>query len=121
MTTCKVCGHKVRKTTLAMILRDGKLKSARVCQPCESKLGVTIVVAREVPRCKCGNPATKCHVCAGSRIVGPELAGAIKTVKGWLMASKIAVPQLSDDARGHQKARIEALESVVELLQGGRF
>jgi hypothetical protein len=134
MTTCKVCGKKVRKTSLALILRDGTLKGARVCQVCKTALGVTIVVAREVPHCKCGEPATKCHVCAGSK--SGEVSGACDVLEGRLRAAKAtpapespSVDKTGQGAaradahygQGHHDGRIEGLESAIELLKSGRF
>jgi hypothetical protein len=136
MTTCKVCSKKVRKTSIALILRDGTLKGARVCQGCLSALGVTIVVAREVPRCKCGQPATKCHACAGSK--SGDVQGAIKALEGRLKAAKAtpapespvyaepdkrgrdAVRANAHYGQGHHDGRIEGLESIIELLKSGR-
>jgi hypothetical protein len=114
MKTCKVCGNKVRKTNLALVSEDGILKSGRVCQDCLSKHGVTIVLRPAVKMCKCGQPATKCHVCAGSK--SGDLTSAIATLRGRLKTAKVT-PVLSE----HLEGRIEGLESAIELLESGRF
>ncbi len=123
MKTCKVCSRPVRKTVLALVMVDGKLKGARVCQECERKHGVTIVVAPAGKRCSCGKAATKCGACATDaerKTVAEGDAPAVKVIQGWIKASGLALPQLSEEARDSQRARIEALESVVELLTSGR-
>jgi hypothetical protein len=118
MNTCKVCSKKVRKTSIALILRDGTLKGARVCQGCLSALGVTIVVAREVPRCKCGQPATKCHACAGSK--SGDVQAALKVLTGRLKLVA-CTPADTDTAVIIRDAKCEALEGTIELLKSGRF
>lgn len=118
MTTCKVCSKKVRKTSIALILRGGTLKGARVCQGCLSALGVTIVVAREVPRCKCGQPATKCHACAGSK--SGDVQAALKVLEGRLKAVE-ATPSGDEHIPEFLAGKEEGLESAITLLKSGRF
>jgi hypothetical protein len=117
MSSCKVCGRKVRKTKVALIMRNGTLKGARVCGECESKLGVTIVVAREVPHCKCGNPATKCHACAGTKRTDRK-DEVLKTVRSQLAALVRTQRQDGSSAEAFIDGKVEAYEGVISLLEG---
>ena len=120
MKTCKTCGRQVRKTSIALILRDGTLKGARVCAECLTSYGVTIVVKPEVKRCKCGAPATKCHVCVSSK--GADVTGVVKALKGRVKALTLTVdPERDPETFAYMKAKIEGMESAIELIEGGRL
>jgi len=117
MSNCKVCGRSVRKTTVALIKRGAALKGARVCSECESRYGVTIVVANEVPHCKCGSPATKCHACAGTKRVDRK-DEVLKTVRSQLAGLKAAYAHGPGPNGDFMQGKIEAYEGVLSLLEG---
>jgi hypothetical protein len=119
MKTCKVCGHEYRKGRIAFIMGKRGLKSARVCQGCADK-GVVLVAASPIQACKCGKPATKCHVCAG--IKAPLfIDGAVKVLEGRLKAVKTVRYTLNPAGDPFTEGKIEGLESAIELLKSGRF
>jgi hypothetical protein len=119
MKTCGLCARTYRKGSLAVVMTDRGLKSKRVCQDCADK-GITLVAAMPAVRCKCGKPATKCHVCAGTK--SGDLAGAIKVLEGRLKARKLMpVASMDEHAVETNDGVIEGLESAIELLKSGRF
>lgn len=119
MKTCKVCGHEYRKGRIAFIMGKRGLKSARVCQGCADK-GVVLVAASPIQACKCGKPATKCHVCAGTK--SGSLDDAIKRLEGLAKAKRLAkVASMSEHDIVTNDGQIEGLEAAIELLKSGRF
>jgi hypothetical protein len=123
VSACRTCGRSVRKTRVALILRDGTLKGARVCSECESKHGVIIVVKPELTTCKCGKPATECGRCAHKserRDRASAIEDLTKRVRGQLAGIKASV-KVSDVAiSAFIDGKIEAFEAVLSLLQEGR-
>jgi hypothetical protein len=118
VSTCRTCGRRVRKTTIALVLRDGSLRGACVCSECETKHGVTIVVKPEITHCKCGKPAVECGGCAHKsekRGRASVVEDVIKRVRGQLAAFKA-----TSNGEPYAEGRIEAYEAVLSLLEGGR-
>ena len=119
MKTCKVCGHEYRIGRIAFIMGKRGLKSARVCQTCADK-GVVLVAASPIQACKCGKPATKCHVCAGAK--SGDLSDAIKVLEGRAKARKVMpIANMDEHTVETNDGFIEGLESAIELLRSGRF
>jgi hypothetical protein len=118
MTTCKTCGRSVRKTRLALILRDGTLRGARVCSECETKHGVTIVVKPEVTTCKCGKPATDCGGCA-HKSEKRDRANVVDDVTK-RVRSQLAGLKAAGTSGEFVQGKIEAYEGVLSLLEEGR-
>ena len=118
MKLCKVCGKSYRSGRIAYIMSDKGLKGARVCQGCATG-GVLVVAASEAARCKCGQPATKCHACAGTK--SGDVVAAIKVLEGRLKVTKSTRYVLDPAGDAATEGRIEGLESAIELLKSGRF
>lgn len=128
MKTCKACGGTYRTGAIAYLADDaGKLVASRVCQPC-AKRGIVVIPATRAPMCKCGQPATQCHVCASKGATAAKkdaagVGGAVKVMRGWLKA--IDNYAVDDDSPNENKAyadgRIAAIESAIGLLESGRW
>ena len=120
MKTCKVCGEPYRKGQIVHIMGERGLQAVRACQKCAGK-GVTLVATNPVTFCKCGNPATKCHICAGSSQPAGDIAAALKQLEGRLKLIKMSPAPTDEKAAASLSGRIEGMESAIALLKSGKF
>lgn len=127
--TCPICGKTYRKGTIVLVATDGDAMVARrVCtrSTCGGR-AIQILPLTPTPRCKCGEPATQCHLCASkketaARKDGADVAAIVKRLRAYSDASYSQVKLSADEKTElYHKGRSDGLDVAIGLLESGRW
>lgn len=124
---CGICNKGYRVGTIVHV-KDGSgtLVRKRACTTCAGD-AILLYVTPQATRCKCGEPATTCGVCVSIREVTAKKGGAdasaiIARLKGLVAGYQAGVDgsQIGQE-RLLLGARIEGIETAIQLLDSGRW
>lgn len=125
---CGVCGNSYRSGTEVWVPEVGgktgvrqKMVRKRACNGC-AKRAMLIVASMPVARCRCGAPATQCHVCGSRKETAARKDGAdVKAIVKKLKVMKLAYEDPDESEQEYRDGRVHGLESAIELLESGRW
>lgn len=105
MSTCAACERDCRVTRIALVVSPNrKAKRGRVCQSC-ARLGVLVVPTAIAPKL------------VRQEVRSDELKTAVKRLRAWITVAKQPIPFRAESNAIPDAARIEAYESVLEMLR----
>lgn len=116
---CSVCNKQCRTTSIVHVKKGVTLERKRACPKCEGE-AIKVLCQEPSARCKCGEPATVCHVCAGEKErrgkkEGADVAAIVKRLRA------MAVGCGSGDEADYTGGRRSGIETAIELLESGRW
>lgn len=122
MKSCGVCTREVRKTTMAYVMTAEGIKRKRTCAACVQSRGFTVIASDLAPKCKCGKPATRCSDHGTNTDSSDEVRRAVKALRSLVKVVRATKPADREIiTAGLVDARVEGLETAIELLESGRW
>jgi hypothetical protein len=106
MTKCKGCGKEYRKGARVLLLINGGIQGARVCQTCASR-GATLVAAHAVPVVK--------------YVIDARTDAVIRILRQLRILSKLAGAAIKEAGNDHEmmahaQGREEGFDGAIEVI-----